>query len=313
MDPLQAARAVAEAAAYQQQLQQPDCWPIGKQSKQDTGVDKFVLDPALQLELDNYARQEGDNKDTISISPQQQPIESQVSPSFECDDQLQENLLAYSNSVCNRCKKLFAQMGPKPFRLCGHCRNLQRQRSKRWQSRTKKKEGVCRRCGSKISPEFSKFVLCEHCRISLRTRKVKRAALGKCVHCAGPVDEDGKFKVCKRCRERDRLRRIKLEEIGACNRCARALEGEDKGYKLCGRCRSKKKVERTNSAEDAAELSKDIANEASYSEVKHSREKCGDAETAAAVALMLNEDLILPSLKNEGIKNEKDISVIHSQ
>ncbi|GMG30948.1 unnamed protein product [Ambrosiozyma monospora] len=145
-------------------------------------------------------------------------------------------------SVCSRCKKVFPQTGPKPFKLCAHCRELQRQRSRRWQNKTKQKTGACRRCGVKMTLENSEFVLCEHCRMSLRSRKANRAAHGRCVHCSGPKEDDDRFKVCLRCRQNDKIRRTNLEKLGACNRCAQPLIDQDQGHKVCGKCRSKKKT-----------------------------------------------------------------------
>ncbi|KAK6873879.1 White-opaque regulator 3 [Candida tropicalis] len=193
-------------------------------------------------------------------------------------------------SNCTRCKKEFDQpviipkandssggqkllAEPKIFKLCQHCRDLQRQRSRRWQKKTKDKQGVCRRCGSEIPIEERKFVLCPSCRQNLRTRKANRAAQGKCVHCSGPLDtsilvkdENGNivtepnangdaeyeekkngrgtnnYKVCQRCRENDKIRRTNLEKMGNCNRCAQALDPSDHGRnKVCLSCRTKKK------------------------------------------------------------------------
>jgi hypothetical protein len=183
-------------------------------------------------------------------------------------------------SACLRCKKEFDQpiiipqstdsdggptkylAEPKIFKLCQHCRDLQRQRSRRWQKKTKDKQGACRRCGSDIPPEEQKFVLCPSCRQNLRKRKANRAAQGKCVHCLGPLDaliitgDDkkdsseekrdksklGNYKVCERCRENDKIRRTNLEKMGNCNRCAKALDPMDIGkHKVCANCRSRKK------------------------------------------------------------------------
>ncbi|CAK9437123.1 uncharacterized protein LODBEIA_P15410 [Lodderomyces beijingensis] len=203
-------------------------------------------------------------------------------------------------STCTRCKKEFMQRiiipktnetsgggskalaEPKIFKLCDHCRDLQRQRSRRWQKKTKDKQGVCRRCGTEIPHDERKFVLCPSCRQNLRTRKASRAAQGKCVHCSGPLDasiliknEDGNvvvstdlsptlrahddepatrdghggsYKVCQRCRENDKIRRTNLEKLGNCNRCAKPLDSSDYGrHKVCSYCRSRKKrVSRTS-------------------------------------------------------------------
>ncbi|KAK6460109.1 hypothetical protein DFJ63DRAFT_338063 [Scheffersomyces coipomensis] len=194
-------------------------------------------------------------------------------------------------SSCSRCKKEFDQhiiipqqrLGsgnkflaePKIFKLCHHCRELQRQRSRRWQKKTKDKQGVCRRCGSEIPPEEQKFVLCPSCRQNLRTRKANRAAQGKCVHCSGPLDASiitdqkvdensttssttttttttttnnssktskANYKVCQRCRENDKIRRTNLEKLEKCNRCAKTLDEFDRGkHKVCSNCRNKKR------------------------------------------------------------------------
>lgn len=177
-------------------------------------------------------------------------------------------------SKCLRCKKDFVQrlvvakdsrLGkvsaePKVFKLCHHCRDLQRQRLRRWQKKTKDKQGACRRCGNEIPPEEQKYVLCPMCRQNLRIRKANRAAQGKCVHCLGPIhvliiNEDGgedasgrrssssgSYKVCQRCRENDKIRRTNLERMGNCNRCAKALSPSEQGkHKVCLLCRQKKK------------------------------------------------------------------------
>lgn len=176
-------------------------------------------------------------------------------------------------SKCSRCKKEFTQsllvskdlfLGkfgaePKLFKLCDHCRDLQRERLRRWQKKTKDKQGACRRCGNDIPPDQQKYVLCPLCRQNLRIRKANRAAQGKCVHCSGPInlliineetDENGRrssvtngaYKVCQRCRENDKIRRTNLERMGNCNRCAKALSTEEQGrHKVCLNCRQKKK------------------------------------------------------------------------
>lgn len=177
-------------------------------------------------------------------------------------------------SKCSRCKKEFTQsllvakdsfMGkfgtePKIFKLCDHCRDLQRERLRRWQKKTKDKQGACRRCGNEIPLDQQKYVLCPLCRQNLRIRKANRAAQGKCVHCSGPInlliindengDENGRrpsvaggfYKVCQRCRENDKIRRTNLERMGNCNRCAKALSSEERGrHKVCLNCRQKKK------------------------------------------------------------------------
>lgn len=174
--------------------------------------------------------------------------------------------------LCSRCKKVFDQpliipttnnkdgpkylAEPKIFKLCQHCRDLQRQRSRRWQKKTKDKQGACRRCGSDIPLEDQKFVLCPGCRQNLRKRKANRAAQGRCVHCSGPLDASiidpsessstpgtrGNYKVCERCRENDKIRRTNLEKMGNCNRCAKSLDPMDIGkHKVCTNCRTRKK------------------------------------------------------------------------
>lgn len=162
---------------------------------------------------------------------------------------------------CLRCKKDFVQSfvrdkpDAKVFKLCHRCRDMQRQRSRRWQKKTKEQQGSCRRCGGVIPSEQLRYVLCSQCRESLRLRKANRAAQGKCVHCLGPIDSlimgdqsgeprprSGLFKVCQRCRENDKIRRTNLERMGNCNRCGRALEPSLQGkHKVCLTCRQKKK------------------------------------------------------------------------
>ncbi|GMM31219.1 hypothetical protein DAMA08_039640 [Martiniozyma asiatica (nom. inval.)] len=151
------------------------------------------------------------------------------------------NIEKYPTSKCNRCRKTFAQLETKQFKMCSHCRFLQRERSRRWQKKTREKDGVCTRCGTVLDGFNSKFVLCPHCRDVLRREKSSRLRQGKCVHCSGPNLDGGNFKVCRRCRERDRNRRVQLEHEGACNRCAVKLSNEDKGHKVCSTCRTKKK------------------------------------------------------------------------
>lgn len=158
------------------------------------------------------------------------------------EDSRPENLAKYPTSSCNRCKKTFSQIGPKPFKMCEHCRILQRQRSKRWQHKLKQKEGVCTRCGTELPvDDRNSYVLCQHCRDMLRSKKMTRFLEGKCVHCSGPRDDDGDYKVCKKCREKDRLRRLSLEHKGLCNRCTSIIPTDQKGHKMCEICRVKKK------------------------------------------------------------------------
>ena len=178
---------------------------------------------------------------------------------------------------CTRCKKVFLQLvyvsqeqeksksEPKFFKLCQHCRDLQRKRSRRWQIKTKNKTGTCRRCGLVIPEDQQKYVLCPSCRENLRTRKANRAAQGKCVHCSGPLEasiiasddmtklketvKHGSFKVCQRCRKNDKIRRTNLERKGHCNRCAKSLHPDDFGrHKVCLHCRSRKR--RSNSSSE---------------------------------------------------------------
>lgn len=173
------------------------------------------------------------------ISIKKENSSSVVTISYE--DCIPENLQKYPTSNCNRCKREFAQIGDKSFKMCEHCRVLQRQRSRRWQRRTKQKEGVCTRCGTYLSEDSTKYSLCQHCRDMLRTKKANRYLQGKCVHCSGPKDEEGNYKVCKRCREKDKLRRLTLEQEGLCNRCSLNLSRDERGHKICQACRTKKR------------------------------------------------------------------------
>lgn len=185
------------------------------------------------------------------------------------------NQLYQSN--CSRCKKQFVQVvvmpnlsertpkfgEPKIFKLCDHCRDLQRERSRRWQRKTKDRQGACRRCGTNIPADQQNFVLCPTCRRSLRDKKAVRAAQGRCIHCSGPLEapiisagvkedtDDGhrrsvssrmNYKVCVRCRENDRIRRTNLEMLGNCNRCAKAMAVDEIGkHKVCHACRVRKR------------------------------------------------------------------------
>lgn len=142
---------------------------------------------------------------------------------------------------CSRCKKEFSPtLNGKSYKLCPHCRELQRQRSRRWQQKIKEKDGVCKRCGVDIPPDQSNYVLCPPCRLNLRSRKANRYENGKCVHCSG-INDSTEFKVCTRCRTNDKLRRKNLEDRGCCNRCANPLKAEDENHKVCNNCRSRKK------------------------------------------------------------------------
>ncbi|GEQ66955.1 hypothetical protein JCM33374_g618 [Metschnikowia sp. JCM 33374] len=216
-------------------------------------------------------------KENNGLVPPIPPLHVQHEISRKEQPELNPNSPDAIHSKCSRCKKDFVQRlvspqetgkgkstEPKIFKLCFHCRDLQRQRSRRWQKKTKDKEGACRRCGSEIPVDQQRFVLCPQCRKSLRIRKANRAAQGRCVHCSGPItssikddspdgesSEDpesrrssvaGSFKVCQRCRENDKIRRTNLERMGNCNRCAKALTPEDQGkHKVCFTCRQKKK------------------------------------------------------------------------
>lgn len=148
-----------------------------------------------------------------------------------------------TTTVCTRCKNEFNQFITKRlFKLCHHCRELQRERSRRWQMKTKEKQGVCRRCGSNLLNSENDYVLCEHCRLNLRSKKAIRVQQGKCVHCSGPKDpEDYNHKVCSRCRENDKIRRANLERVGACNRCTNILNEVEQGHKACITCRNRKR------------------------------------------------------------------------
>ncbi|KAI5948898.1 hypothetical protein KGF57_005091 [Candida theae] len=185
-------------------------------------------------------------------------------------------------SQCTRCKKDFVQIVNIPteggndmngkaagggqtklFKMCAHCRELQRQRSRRWQMKTKDRKGFCRRCGTEIPVKDQNFVLCANCRSNLRTRKSDRSLQGRCINCSSSMDSesntpDGSFpkdikdprpssskpthRVCSHCRGKDKHRRYKLEQMGVCNRCAKTLDPHEYGeYKLCAECREKKR------------------------------------------------------------------------
>jgi hypothetical protein len=183
----------------------------------------FAVDPALKV--------------TVGI------IEGVVGPKVTHEHRQQPTVDAFGigKSDCTRCKKEYAITDGKAYKLCPHCRELQRQRSRRWQQKTKLKDGVCRRCGISIPVGQEKFVLCPPCRNSLRERKATRHENGRCVHCSGPNDSS-EFKVCTRCRNIDKDRRKQLEADGKCNRCASELKPEDNGRKVCMNCRTRKKT-----------------------------------------------------------------------
>ncbi|KAG5420675.1 hypothetical protein I9W82_002556 [Candida metapsilosis] len=183
-------------------------------------------------------------------------------------------------SQCTRCKKDFVQVITVPdendgntnrgkskvFKLCLHCRELQRQRSRRWQLKTKDKKGFCRRCATEIPFNEQRFVLCQNCRVNLRVRKASRVSQGRCIHCASSLSTENipdevlldesssvedydnsspkqnSFRVCNKCRGRDKIRRYNLEQMGSCNRCTKTLTPENDGnFKVCADCRAKKK------------------------------------------------------------------------
>ncbi|TID16214.1 hypothetical protein CANINC_004212 [Pichia inconspicua] len=150
-------------------------------------------------------------------------------------DMLLENLKKYPNSTCTRCKKDFAQLSTKPFKRCNHCRELQRLRTKRWQTETRQKEGVCSRCRTALID--SNFSLCQKCRVYLRNNKETRLLKGKCVHCSAPNDENDIYKVCKRCRLKDKARRLTLERESVCLKCKTTTPTAN-GSKRCYNCKS---------------------------------------------------------------------------
>ncbi|KAI5961371.1 uncharacterized protein KGF55_003994 [Candida pseudojiufengensis] len=178
-------------------------------------------------------------------------------------------------STCTRCKKEFFQpviipkandnsgsskslTEPKIFKLCHHCRDLQRQRSRRWQKKTKNKQGVCRRCGSDIPFEERKFVLCPSCRQNLRTRKANRAAQGKCVHCSGPLDtsilhKDENGNIITENNGSPTLNNNDLNNFNNNDDSTLSPIHDKKNsknstttYKVCQRCRENDKIRRTN-------------------------------------------------------------------
>lgn len=145
------------------------------------------------------------------------------------------------DSDCTRCRKGFKNPAVgKAFKLCPHCRELQKARSRRWQLKTKETPGACRRCGVAVPQDECHFVLCPACRLSLRIKKSQRFEAGKCVHCSRDNDST-EFKVCLRCRSLDKDRRQDLEQHGRCNRCADALSGDDLNHKICITCRIRKR------------------------------------------------------------------------
>lgn len=252
---------------------QPLAYPPPAQEAYDSKSGLMAPIPPLhiQQQIVNHTSSDGQN------TPQQQYVKEEsvqapaqhtpAPPAQPASDQM-------LRSLCLRCKKEFDQpiiipqtndllegpktlAEPKIYKLCQHCRDLQRQRSRRWQKKTKDKTGSCRRCGTGIPEDQQEFVLCPLCRLNLRTRKANRAAQGKCVHCLGPLNasiitddggskkdksKSGNYKVCQRCRENDKIRRTNLEKMGKCNRCAKALDIADHGkHKVCLSCRNRKK------------------------------------------------------------------------
>lgn len=142
---------------------------------------------------------------------------------------------------CSRCHKQFVQTAARCYKLCPHCRQLQRERLRRWQQRTKERSDVCHRCGGGLAAQDAGFALCARCRNLLRLLKALRPAQGRCLHCSQTKDpESAGFLVCLRCRTNDRNRRSQLEQQGVCNRCGALLEGPEH-HKVCTRCRERKK------------------------------------------------------------------------
>ncbi|OBA23984.1 hypothetical protein METBIDRAFT_115782 [Metschnikowia bicuspidata var. bicuspidata NRRL YB-4993] len=106
---------------------------------------------------------------------------------------------------CNRCGKDFVQKKardqksargkvgrvPRLYKLCEHCREMGKGRSRRWQMRTKEHGGLCRRCGAMLAGSDEPYVLCTKCRQAFRDRKVRRATEGKCVQCCEPMGYAG--------------------------------------------------------------------------------------------------------------------------
>lgn len=159
------------------------------------------------------------------------------------EDLIPENLEKHPTSDCNRCKKKFAQLGPKPFKMCEHCRIAQRQRTKRWQKKTKEKEGVCKRCETELPMDNpNNYVLCGNCRKISNKNKSERYLKGKCIHCGNPNMGDSGYKVCQTCREKDRIRRLNLSNEGLCNRCSRELPKDESTHRVCLKCRIKKRM-----------------------------------------------------------------------
>lgn len=242
-----------------QMMQQP---PQGLEVKEEPDKGLISRIPTLHVQqqlVDQVASTEEPHTDPIDTAASDQDPGAKK----ENGDQVLQLL-------CLRCKKEFYQpviipkargggrnskavAEPKIFRLCEHCRDLQRQRLRRWQKKTRDNPGVCRRCASEIPRDEQRFVLCPTCRHNLRSRKANRAALGRCVHCSGPLSSSiitpgssatskPRFKVCDRCRENDKIRRSNLEKLGNCNRCAKPLEQEDVGkHKVCVNCRLRKR------------------------------------------------------------------------
>lgn len=193
----------------------------------------FAVDPELNVAVGIVQDIVGPrvNHNQEPLSQQQREEQQQYEPNPELPETPQ----------CSRCKKDFTpSLDGKTYKLCPHCRELQRQRSRRWQQRIKQKEGACKRCGVDIPQDQSTYVLCPPCRFNLRTRKATRYENGKCVHCSG-INDSTEFKVCTRCRNNDKMRRKNLEDRGCCNRCANPLKVEDENHKVCNGCRSRKK------------------------------------------------------------------------
>lgn len=104
---------------------------------------------------------------------------------------------------CNRCEKDFVQKKardqksargrvgrvPRLYKLCEHCREMGKGRSRRWQMRTREHGGLCRRCGLELETTDGEFVLCVKCRQAFRDRKHRRITEGKCIQCCEPLAE----------------------------------------------------------------------------------------------------------------------------
>ncbi|KAM9892889.1 hypothetical protein OXX79_009713 [Metschnikowia pulcherrima] len=140
------------------------------------------------------------------VRPNPEPEETIVTQCNRCDKDFVQKKAADQQSARGRVGRV-----PRLFKLCEHCREMGKGRSRRWQMRTKEHGGLCRRCGVVLGADDGQYVLCVKCRQAFRDRKLRRINEGKCISCCEPMKEEdmedapGRENVvkrrCRKCRE----------------------------------------------------------------------------------------------------------------